>query len=184
MPSQLFVQAFRRPIARRRVWRVLAASVSVLVAAAQGALRADQVKLDVSLAYPVMQVDPSSSKSSSKNENHLRIALTGFELPQAKQRSPVNVAVVIDSSGSMGGTKIEHAKRAAAEAVGLLHDSDIVSVITYADSFNVLVPATKASDRALIQAKINSIRAGGGTALFAGVAQGASEIRKFMGLNT
>src|SRR5690606_9640008 len=44
----------------------------------------------------------------------------------------------------------------------------------------VLVPATKVSDRATIDRGIQRLRAGGMTALFAGVVKGATEVRKFL----
>ncbi len=135
---------------------------------------AKQIKLDVGLAKPTVFVS-----ENGKPENHLRIALTGFELNKAQERMPVNVAIVIDKSGSMQGDKIEQARTAAIHAIDRLRDSDIVSVIAYDSSVTVVVPATKASDRETIKAKIRDIHAGGNTALFAGVSTGASEIRKF-----
>jgi Ca-activated chloride channel homolog len=136
---------------------------------------AEQLKLDVALAKPSMLVQEKPNK-----ENHLRIALTGFKLPPSKQRMPANIAIVIDKSGSMNGPKIVHARQAAIQAVNRLVDNDIVSVVTYDNSVNVVVPATKASDRVAIVDKINSIQASGGTALFAGVSKGAAEVRKFL----
>lgn len=136
---------------------------------------AKQVSLDVALAHPTMLVN-----DNSKAENHLRIALTGFELPSSKQRMDVNVAIVIDKSGSMQGEKIAQAREAAIQAVDRLGDKDIVSVIVYDTSVNVIVPATKASDRREIKEKIRRIQADGNTALFAGVSKGAAEVRKFL----
>lgn len=135
---------------------------------------AKQIKLEVGLAKPTVLV-----AEGGKVENHMRIALTGFELNTERERMPVNVAIVIDKSGSMQGDKIEQARQAAIQAIDRLHDSDIVSVITYDSSVNVVVPATKASDRQAIKATIRSIQAGGNTALFAGVSKGAAEVRKF-----
>ncbi|MDM4014452.1 vWA domain-containing protein [Roseiconus lacunae] len=133
-----------------------------------------QVQLDVGVANPTML-------SGKKNQiNHLRISLTGFDLPKSQRRPSVNTAIVIDQSGSMNGAKIEQARRAAIAAVQRLRDDDIVSVVLYADSASVLVPATKASDREAIIEKIQSIRAQGSTALFAGVSKGAAEVRKFL----
>ncbi|MCY2974883.1 MAG: VWA domain-containing protein [Planctomycetota bacterium] len=144
----------------------------------------DQIKLNVALSSPVMVIgdgDLGANVDGSKAaENHLRIALTGFDIPKSKERLPVNVAIVIDQSGSMGGAKIENARRAAIQAVDLLQDSDIVSIITYDDRAQVLVPATKASDRSMIREKIRQIQAQGSTALHAGVVQGAVELRKFL----
>ncbi len=135
---------------------------------------AKQIKLDVGLAKPTVAVG-----EGGKVEGHMRIALTGFELNRDRERLPVNVAIVIDKSGSMQGDKIEQAREAAIHAINRLRDIDIVSVVTYDSTVNVVVPATKASDRDAIKAKIRKIQAGGNTALFAGVTKGAAEVRKF-----
>ncbi|MFK7735658.1 MAG: VWA domain-containing protein [Pirellulaceae bacterium] len=136
---------------------------------------AEQIKLDVALANPTMLIE-----EADKGENYLRIALTGFDIPNKETRQPVNVAIVIDKSGSMQGEKIRQARKAAIGALERLGDDDILSIITYDSTVHVLVPATKASDRELIRKKIESIKAGGNTALFAGVSKGAAEIRKFL----
>jgi Ca-activated chloride channel homolog len=136
---------------------------------------AKQVQLDVALAHPTMAIE-----DKSRGENHLRIALTGFDLPNEKKRMPVNVAIVIDKSGSMQGDRIEQARRAAIQAVDRLTDDDIVSVVVYDTTVEVIVPATKATDRRGIQSRIKSIRADGNTALHAGVTKGAAEVRKFL----
>jgi Ca-activated chloride channel family protein len=79
----------------------------------------------------------------------------------------------------MSGSKIVQARQAAIAAVKRLRDDDIISVVLYNSSVQVLVPATKATDRNQIIHRIESVRAGGGTALFAGVSKGAAEVRKF-----
>ncbi len=155
--------------------RWLLLTTAIVTQAAQGRVDAKQVRLDVALAHPTMHIG-----ENGKGENHLRVALTGFDLPSQKDRLPVNVAIVIDKSGSMQGEKIEQARRAAMQAIDRLRDSDIVSIITYDSSVQVLTPATKASDRQRIKEQIRSIQAGGNTALFAGVSKGAAEIRKFL----
>ena len=139
---------------------------------------AKQIRLDVGLAKPTVAVG-----DGGKVEGHMRISLKGFELNKERERMPVNVAIVIDKSGSMQGDKIEQARTAAIHAIDRLRDSDIVSVVTYDSSVNVVVPATKASDRQAIKAKIREIQAGGNTALFAGISKGASEVRKFQADN-
>ena len=137
------------------------------------AARADQVALKVGVTHPTML-------AGEKKINRVRISLTGFEQPDAKTRPPVNVAIVIDTSGSMGGKKIGQAREAAIAAVKRLKPSDIVSVVLYNSSAQVLVPATKATDTEELIRKIRSIKASGSTALFAGVSKGAAEVRKFM----
>lgn len=135
---------------------------------------ADQVKLSVGA---------TNGKVLTKDQKQnvwVRVGLTGFKLESEKRRAPVNVAIVMDRSGSMQGEKIKKAKEAAMQAIDRLAPHDIVSVITYDTHVNVLVPATKATDKAGIKQKISNVRIGGNTALFAGVSKGAAEVRKFM----
>lgn len=150
------------------VWAMLA-----MAAADATPARASAVDVQVRVANPTMM-------ANQKQTNYLRITLTGFEPPQVAVAPPVNVAIVIDNSGSMRGEKITQARRAALTAVDQLRDDDIVSVVLYNSSVHVLVPATKARDRESIKTQIRSIEAGGSTALFAGVSKGADEVRKFL----
>jgi Ca-activated chloride channel homolog len=171
---QMRFRLFSRSVVMR--FQIMAMFVSAsLIAASPESTQAKQIHLDVALAYPTMLIE-----EDSKGQNHLRIALTGFDLPTTKQRMPINVAIVIDKSGSMQGDKIVQARKAAIQAVERLRASDIVSIVTYDSSVSVVVPATKASDLEMIKDKIGRIEAGGNTALFAGVSKGAAELRKFL----
>ena len=155
------------------VWLTAGLLLVSSVLGTPSALHAEQLILDVGVSNPTML-------AGEKQINHIRISLTGFDVPQSEARPPVNTAIVIDQSGSMGGQKIVQARKAAIEAVRRLRDDDIVSIVLYADSATVLVPATKATDRDAIIEKIQSVNAGGSTALFAGVSKGAAEVRKFL----
>ena len=133
----------------------------------------NQIKLDVA---PMR----STLKAGEKQTTWLRVGLEGFQIEANKKRAPVNLAIVLDKSGSMSGEKITQARRAAIDAISLLGSDDIVSIITYDTTVSVLVPATKMTDRESIAKAINSIQADGNTALFAGVSKGAAEVRKFL----
>jgi Ca-activated chloride channel family protein len=135
-------------------------------------LPAQQVQLDVAMSKSFLIAD-------QKQLAHMKIGLTGFEMESKEERPPVNVAIVLDRSGSMSGQKIEHAKKAAMEAIDYLGKDDIVSVVAYDHNVTIIVPATKVSDKADIKRRIASLTSGGNTALFAGVSKGAAEIRKF-----
>ncbi|MBU0550713.1 VWA domain-containing protein [Myxococcota bacterium] len=136
---------------------------------------AEQVRMDAQLASPVMI-------AGQKHTTHLKVGLTGFEIAATK-RTPVNVAIVIDKSGSMAGEKMRRAKEAAIMAVERLSSEDIISVIAYDNTVRVIVPATKATDRDSIRRDIQRVSPGGNTALFAGVSKGAHELRKFLDRN-
>ena len=131
------------------------------------------IDLQVNLGTPVME-------AGKNQKTFLKIGLKGFDLPVQSDRAPVNVVIVLDRSGSMAGEKLARAREAAIMAIGLLHSNDIVSVVTYDSVVNVVVPATRVSDKQSIYASIRHITDGGSTALFAGVSKGASEVRKFL----
>lgn len=142
-----------------------------LVGSAQAA--SNQLKLGVSPVYNIMQ-------SGEKQTTWIRVGLKGFKLEADKKRPGVNLALVLDKSGSMQGEKIARAREAAIDAINLLEDNDIVSIITYDSTVNVLVPATKLTDKQMVIDKIKGIMPSGNTALFAGVSKGAAEVRKFL----
>lgn len=160
---------------RNSTWRFVTAVILGAIVLSSSVF-AKQVKLDVSLANPVLI-------EGKKQTTYLKIGLTGFEMAGDTERTPANVAIVLDKSGSMQGDKIKKAREAALMVIDQLSSQDIVSVVAYDNSVSVLVPATKASDKAAIRAGINRLSAGGSTALFAGVSKGASEVRKFLAKN-
>ncbi len=98
--------------------------------------------------------------------------------PPKQSRPPVNLAVVLDRSGSMGGAKLEKAKEAAIEALRRLDERDIFSLVVYDTQVETLVPAQSAANTEWIEGRIRELRAGSSTALFGGVSQGAAELRK------
>jgi Ca-activated chloride channel family protein len=160
-----------RTTIRSPVLRFLA-GLSVLAATAAGA-RADQLKLDVAAGHPVL-------KAGEKRTTYLRVGLTGFRFARDADRAPANVALVIDTSGSMQGEKIARAREAAIMAIRRLGSRDIAAVVEYDDRVRVLVPATRLTDPEPVCAAIRRLEPGSGTALFAGVSKGAQEVRKFL----
>ncbi len=140
-----------------------------------GASQSSAVELDVRLSTPYVLAGGTQTA-------YLRVALTGRDRGSA-DRAPGNVAIVLDRSGSMSGQKLAEAKRGAIAALDRLGPEDIVSVVTYHSTVDVLVPATKLSDRESVYRRIRSITTGGNTALFAGVSKGAAELRKFLDAN-
>jgi Ca-activated chloride channel family protein len=89
----------------------------------------------------------------------------------SRARAPADVALVIDTSGSMAGPKIENARAAARELIEKLADGDIVSVIAFSDEARVVAAPTRLgpSSRALVLRSIASLTPMGGTNMFDGL---------------
>jgi len=109
-------------------------------------------------------------------KTYLKVGLTGCPFQPDAERPPVNVALVIDKSGSMGGEKIRQARKAALMALDRLDSGDTLSVVTYDSGVNVLLSAAKVTDKHRIRRLINSIEAGGRTALYDGVRAGGNQL--------
>jgi Ca-activated chloride channel homolog len=108
----------------------------------------------------------------------VKVTLDAPAPPSRIERPPVNLAIVLDRSGSMSGRKLEKAKQAAIEALRRLGQKDMFSVIVYDHHVKTIVPAQSARNVEWIESRIRGIGPGGNTALFGGVSQGASEVRK------
>jgi Ca-activated chloride channel homolog len=153
--------------------RTVAALSIIAVLLPAAAIAADKpVALEAKLAQPVM-------KAGETQKNYLRVALNGCEPKRSTERTPVNVAFVIDRSGSMGGPRIAQAREAAVMAVNRLDQNDIASVVIFDDKVDVLIPAQPVNDRGMFADGIRKIGVRGNTAIHDGVMEGASEVRKF-----
>ncbi|MGL4595718.1 MAG: vWA domain-containing protein [Thermoguttaceae bacterium] len=130
----------------------------------------------------VMEVAPSQSvlKADKINTLHLKVGITGFEMKGDKPRTPLNIALVLDRSGSMAGAKIEQLKKAAILAVDMMDADDILSVVAYSSEVEVLVPATKLTNKEIVRSKIKTLTPTNSTALYAGTKTGAAEVEKFL----
>jgi Ca-activated chloride channel family protein len=136
-------------------------------------MASQNITLDARLAQPVM-------KEGATQKNYLRVSLGGCRPEPSANRTPVNVAFVIDRSGSMSGDRIAQAREAAIMAVSRLGPEDIASVVVFDTRAEVIIPATKVIDPHYFIDRIRRIGLGGSTAIHDGVLAGRSEVLAFM----
>ncbi len=127
-----------------------------------------------------VELDRSVLPADGPQQVVVKVTLDAPLPPSEIARPPVNLCIVLDRSGSMSGQKIEKAKEAAIEALRRLGSGDLFSMVIYDHNVDTIIPAQSAVNTEWIESRIRGIYPGGNTALFGGVSQGASEIRKHL----
>lgn len=97
-------------------------------------------------------------------------------LSPGQPRLPLNLSLLIDRSGSMDGEPLEQAKRACAQIVDLLEPTDVLSVITFGDGADVVMPARRMANKSLVKDYISRIHAGNTTNLYEGLVTSCQQV--------
>jgi Ca-activated chloride channel family protein len=111
---------------------------------------------------------------------YLRLSLRSLVHERDTDRTPVNVAIVLDRSGSMKGSRMHAAKRAARMALRRLGSQDVVSLVAYNDQIDTIHPASRLFNGSHLEDRINDLNAKGRTALYAGVKEGVRQVREVL----
>ncbi|NWG16670.1 MAG: VWA domain-containing protein [Chloroflexi bacterium] len=98
-----------------------------------------------------------------------------------KHETRLNLTLVLDHSNSMNGTRLDKVKVAAHEIVNQLSEGDILSVVSFNDRAEVIIPATPVQNKQALKAKISMMIASGGTEIFKGLSAGVEQNRRFLG---
>ncbi|HEX9373600.1 MAG TPA: VWA domain-containing protein [Roseiflexaceae bacterium] len=100
------------------------------------------------------------------------------EPPRRAGRAPLNLALVLDRSGSMQGDKLRYVQHAAGHVLDLLDERDRVAVVAYDDQVVLVAPGTPVDARARddLKRRINDLRPGGWTDLSGGWLEGCRAV--------
>lgn len=93
-------------------------------------------------------------------------------------KKPVDVVVVMDISGSMGGEKINAARQSLIQFINLLDDKDRLQITLFNDKIKTMVPLAPVGEkRADTVRRAGGITEGGGTALYDAVSQAYRDVK-------
>ncbi|MES2640922.1 MAG: VWA domain-containing protein [Myxococcota bacterium] len=123
-----------------------------------------------------VEMDRDAVLQDGDNLRYVVVTLTAPDVQS--ERVPVDIAVVVDTSGSMGREgKIEAARAAADELVDALREGDRFALVGFDDRARVLVPgAPFDGDTARLHAVVRGLRDDGGTNLWDGLELGEDQL--------
>ena len=87
-------------------------------------------------------------------------------------RAPINIALVLDRSGSMSGAKLDAACAAALHVAQRLSPDDVIGIVAYDDDVITIAPAERVKDHTGLHDHIRGIDIGGMTNLSGGWLRG------------
>ncbi len=117
-------------------------------------------------------------RAKSGSHRHLVVTIGAPRLEGAAARRPMNLAFVLDRSGSMGGGKLDFAKGAALAGIGRLQPRDRFAVVVYDQEITVTTPSMLATEEArrAASAALAPVEARGSTDLCSGWLMGCRQI--------
>ncbi len=107
---------------------------------------------------------------------YVKVAIRPPALPDTNVRTPLNLVLVLDQSGSMSGDRIQYAKRAANRLIEISKPEDKIGLVAFSSDAKVLLPSAEEINKTKAVAAVNKLSASGSTALHAGVSLGADQL--------
>jgi len=149
-----------------------------------------QARIDSTKNYPVKSTLPSSSNPfivnvflkqplslTDPSTSQCVIELRTSAASKAVERAPLELCLVLDRSGSMGGAKLTQAKEAISLVVNSSDPRDILHFVVYDTDAETIFRDGKVAQKAKLCESIAGVQAQGGTSLHSGL-NAAMEILK------
>ena len=139
---------------------------------------APEEKVDLPYEHQVIYSRPNLVRLEEPQMLYMILDLQAPLESRSIPSPPLNVCVVLDRSTSMKGEKMDVLKATAIQILRNLRQQDILSVVSFSDRAEVVIPASYHQDRSRLEARIQMIQPSGGTEIFQGLDAGAKEVMR------
>jgi Ca-activated chloride channel family protein len=119
--------------------------------------------------------EPSVLIPSSSSTVDLLLSFRS-SLPQSPRRD-LNLSLVVDRSGSMAGSPLYYALKAAESVVNELEVTDSLSIVVYDDNIDTVIPPQPVANKNELNQRIRNVNAGGLTNLAGGWLKGCEYVK-------
>ncbi len=115
---------------------------------------------------------------SSQSTSQRQLAITVSVDATSATNTSLNLCLVLDHSGSMGGQPLETVKKAARDLVDRMSYTDYISVVGFDHKAKVVVESQPLTNPEFVKGNIQSLRASGGTSIDEGIKLALQELSK------
>lgn len=131
----------------------------------------DEIELEAGFENPYLL------KGSSAEELFLAVKIKTGKMKGETTRSPLNISLVIDHSGSMKQErKLDFAIKAAEMAIDNLTSNDYLSIVAYETNVKVLQPSQRVNDKMFLKNLVRRLEPAGSTYLSGGMQKGYEQV--------
>jgi Ca-activated chloride channel family protein len=128
-------------------------------------------------AHGTISLSQTRVAAGNDRPMYAEVRMAADRLAEARERAPLSLAVVLDTSGSMSGEKIEQAKDAVVRMIREMRDDDEVALVRYSSDASLVQPLARVGTvRGRLIDLVRDLTAEGGTNIPSGLSRGESAL--------